>query len=216
MSTKPKAHELRLIRTLNEPPLVQQFLDRFAYNHEEQGATIRTFRGVLRAKKAHCLEAALFAATVLEHHGCPPLLLDLRSWDALDHVLFLYRIDGRWGSIARSRDPGLHGRKPVFASLSELVQSYHAPYVDLTGRIRGYSVFDLRKLKRCNWRFSERNVWAVERALQNNPGHRCAMPDQEYDYWHRRYRRYKKRYHDKKPRYFPDKQRWLSAGPPAP
>ena len=65
---------------------------------------------------AHCLEAALFAAVVLEQHGYPPLLLSFESIDRLDHVIFVYKQRGRWGSVARSRDPGLHGRKPVFAT----------------------------------------------------------------------------------------------------
>ena len=66
---------------------------------------------------AHCLEGALFAAVVLEQHGYPPLVLSFESIDELDHVIFVYRgADGRWGSVARSRDPGLHGRRPAFAT----------------------------------------------------------------------------------------------------
>ena len=41
-----------------------------------------------------------------------------------DHVVFVYRQNGRWGTVARSRDPGLHGRKPVFRSLRHVAQSY--------------------------------------------------------------------------------------------
>ena len=37
------------------------------------------------------------------------------------------------------------------------------PYVDLTGRIVAYAVVDLRELDGYDWRFSERNVWKVER-----------------------------------------------------
>ena len=68
----------------------------------------------------------LAAATILEHHGYPPLLMDLESKDQLDHVLFLFRRRGRFGAVARSRDPGLHGRKPVFRSVRALVTSYAA------------------------------------------------------------------------------------------
>ena len=45
----------------------------------------------MRHWSAHCLEGALTAATILEQHGYPPLLLDLESQDKLDHVLFLLR-----------------------------------------------------------------------------------------------------------------------------
>ncbi|MBC7894456.1 MAG: hypothetical protein H7066_03530, partial [Cytophagaceae bacterium] len=116
--------ERALIRRLRTPLQVQRFLRAFPYNWKE---TLWTFRGVVQHGSAHCLEAVLFAATVLEQHGYPPLVLDLESQDKLDHVLFLYRQDGRWGTVARSRDEGLHGRKPVFRSLRALVNSYMDP-----------------------------------------------------------------------------------------
>ena len=104
--------ERRLIARLRTPLAVQQYLNRLPYNQEPHGrATLRSFRGVVRHGCAHCLEAALFAAVVLEQHGYPPLVLSFESIDELDHVIFVYRRDGRWGSVARSRDPGLHGRK---------------------------------------------------------------------------------------------------------
>ena len=82
--------------------------------------------------RAHCLEAALSAAVILEQHHFPPLVLSFESIDELDHVIFVYRQRGRWGSIARSRDPGLHGRLPVFATPRALALSYVDPYVDFT------------------------------------------------------------------------------------
>src|SRR6266516_3933363 len=103
--------ERRLIDRLRTPLAVQRYLNRLPYNEEPGGlATLRSFRGVVRHGCAHCLEAALFAAVVLEQHRYPPLVLSFESSDRLDHVVFVYRHRGRWGSIARSRDPGLHGR----------------------------------------------------------------------------------------------------------
>ncbi len=69
--------ERRLIARLRTPLDVQRYLNRLPYNTEPPpgGATLRSFRGVVRAGCAHCLEAALFAATVLEQHGYPPLVL---------------------------------------------------------------------------------------------------------------------------------------------
>src|SRR5437588_8096250 len=97
--------ERRLIARLRTPLQVQRFLNRLPYNEEPHGrATLRSFRGVVREGSAHCLEAALFAATVLEQHGYPPLVLSFESIDELDHVIFVYRQNGRWGSVARSRD----------------------------------------------------------------------------------------------------------------
>src|SRR5439155_23798239 len=112
--------ERRLIARLRTPNLMQRYLNRLPYNSEPRGETLRSFRQVLRHGKAHCSEAALLAACVLEQHGYPPLLMTFESVDLLDHVIFVYRARGRWGSVARSRDPGLHGRKPVFRTPREL------------------------------------------------------------------------------------------------
>ena len=200
--------ERRIIEAANTPEKVQRWLESLPYNHEEHGETLRTFRGVVRANKVHCLEAALSAATILEEHGFPPTVLDLESKDDIDHVVLLFREDSRYGSVARSRDPGLHGRKPVFRSVRDLVFSYVDPYVDRTGRINGYGVFDLRTL-RADWRLSLRNVWAVERALIRFPHRRFRSSDERYRRWHDRYLRYKERYPDRRPVFYPHRQRWL-------
>ena len=123
--------EQQVIARLRTPADVQAYLNALPYNTERGGETLRSFRGVVRTGTAHCLEAALFAAVVLEQHGHPPLVLSFESVDLLDHVIFVYRHQGRWGSIARSRDPGLHGRKPVFATPRALALSYVDPVCGL-------------------------------------------------------------------------------------
>ena len=153
--------EHRVIRHCRTPLLTQRWLRSLRYNWERDGATLRSFRGVVRSGAAHCLEAALAAAAVMERHGYPPLLLDLESRDCLDHVLFAFRANGRWGAVAGSRDVGLWGRKPVFRSVEALARSYYDPYIDLTGRITAYALVDLRDLGSYDWRFSTRNVWKV-------------------------------------------------------
>ena len=200
--------ERGIIELARTPYRVQRWLDSLPYNHEEHGETLRTFRGVVRANQVHCLEGALSAATILEQHGFPPTVLDLESQDDLDHVVFLFRNAGRYGSVARSRDPGLHGRKPVFRSIRDLVFSYVDPYVDRTGRIEGYGVLDLRTL-RADWRLSLGNVWAVERALIRFPHHRFRSSDERYRRWHKRYLRFKDRHPDRRPVYYPNRNRWL-------
>ena len=157
--------EQRLVASLRTPLLVERWLRRLPYNHENGGETLRTFRRVARDQTAHCLEAALFAAAVLEAHGRPPLLMSLESEDKLDHVIFVYREDGRWGSIGRSRDPGLHGRFAVFTSPRALALSYMDQFVDKTGRLVGWAVADLRELGSYDWRFAERNAWKIEQWL---------------------------------------------------
>ena len=90
------ASERRLIARLRTPLDVQRHLNRLPYNTEPPpaGATLRSFRSVVRAGRANCLEAALFAATVLEQHGYPPLVISFESIDELDHVIFVYRRAG--------------------------------------------------------------------------------------------------------------------------
>ena len=176
--------ERRLIARLRTPPLaVQRYLNALPYNPEPPPgrATLRSFRGVVREGCAHCLEAALFAAVVLEQHGHPPLLLSFESIDELDHVIFVYRRDGRWGSVARSRDPGLHGRKPVFATPRALALSYFDPYVDFTGRVTGYAFVDLRGLGDYDWRTAETNIWKVERMLLDYPHRAIRSSDRRVD-----------------------------------
>src|SRR5437773_7701362 len=172
--------ERRLIARLRTPLAVQRYLNRLPYNQEPGGrATLRSFRGVVRLGCAHCLEAALFAAVALERHGYPPLVLSFESIDALDHVIFVYRRAGRWGSVARSRDPGLHGRKPVFATPRALALSYFDPYIDYTGRIKGYAVVDVAaEMGDYEWRIADTNIWKVERMLLDYPHHPIASADE--------------------------------------
>ncbi len=172
--------ELRIIRTYRTPAQVQDFLRRLPYNWERGGKTLRSFRGVIRHGEANCLEAVLAAATILEQHGYPPLVLDLVSQAELDHVAFLFKHRGRWGAVAKSRDPGLHGRKPVFRRIRDLVYSYVDPYVDGSGRIVGYGVGHLDALVRADWRLGRGNMWEVERALLRMPHKELRTSDRRY------------------------------------
>src|SRR3954470_17321038 len=88
--------EWRLIEKLDTPAKVQRWLTSMPYNWERAGGTMRSFREVVKRNQAHCLEACISAAVILEQHGYPPLLLDIESWDLLDHVIFVFQKDGRW------------------------------------------------------------------------------------------------------------------------
>ena len=203
------ARERRIIARHRTPRQVQRFLNALPYNTEPpaEGATQRTFRGVIRHNSAHCLEAALTAAVILEQHGWPPLVMSFESIDELDHVIFVYRRHGRWGSVARSRDPGLHGRKAVFATPRALALSYVDAYVDFSGRITGYGIADLRDIGNYDWRLSAGNVWKVERMLLELPHRAIHSSDARIDRLRRRYREYRARY-GRKPIYYRRMDRW--------
>jgi hypothetical protein len=220
-----------LIARLRTPLAVQKYLNALPYNTEPPPgrATLRSFRGVVRHHTAHCLEAALFAATVLEQQGYPPLVISFESIDELDHVIFVYQekrgrvpfskpsgekstrplfSGGRWGSVARSRDPGLHGRKPVFATPRALAASYLDTYVDLTGRVEAFALVDLRVMGHYDWRLSERNVWKVERMLLDTTHQPLRMPDARFHDFRTRYRAFKDRYPDRKPLFYEGREKW--------
>jgi hypothetical protein len=202
--------ERRIIERHRTPEQVQQFLRGLPYNWELQGDTLRSFRQVVRLKTAHCLEAALVAAVILEQHGYPPLVVSFESKDGVDHVIFVFRHRGRWGSVARSRDAGLHGRKPVFRGIRDLVWSYFDPYVDLTGRITGYQLVDLRALGRYDWRLAETNVWKVENFLLELPHRKLRSSNRRYRRLLTRFREYKLQ-HPQGPvvEIYRDRQRWM-------
>ena len=202
--------ERRLIERLRTPARVQAWLNALPYNTEPPPgrATLRSFRGVVGHGTAHCLEAALAAAVILEQHGYPPLVMSFESIDELDHVIFVHRHAGRWGSIARSRDPGLHGRRPVFATPRALALSYVDPYVDFTGRVTGYAVVDLRILGDYDWRLSPRNVWKVERVLLDYPHRAIVSSDARIAKLRARYVEHMRRYDNRKPTYYRGRDRW--------
>ncbi|MEZ5416898.1 MAG: hypothetical protein R2708_06095 [Vicinamibacterales bacterium] len=200
--------ERALVERLRTPGAVQAWLNALPYNVEQGGETLRTFRGVVARGTAHCLEAALFAAVVLEQHGFPPLLLSFESADRLDHVIFVYRGRDGWGSVARSRDPGLHGRLPVFASPRALALSYVDPYVDYTGRVRAYGVVHLAAMAGYDWRLAAGNVWAVEQLLIDWPHHRIRTSDARYRRLKARYVAYRAAYGVKPFEYYRGRDRW--------
>lgn len=201
--------EWRLIQSLSKPEQVQRFFSSMPYNWERDCGTLRSFREVVKRNEAHCLEAAVGAAVILEQHGYPPLLLDIESQDLLDHVIFVFQHRGLWGSIGRSRDIGLHGRKPLFRSLRGLTWSYFDPYVDLSGRIKGYGRTNLYDLGNYDWRFSPRKMSKIENHLRELPHRRLRSSDKRYEQLLARYKKYKKRYPDRSPSYYENRHQWM-------
>src|SRR6185503_6507275 len=201
--------EWQLIESLDTPARVQRFFSSMPYNWEKNGGTMRSFREVVKRNQAHCLEAALGAAVILEQHGYPPLLLDIESVDLLDHVICVFQHRGLWGSIGRSRDIGLHGRKPLFRSLRDLTWSYFDPYVDFSGRIKGYGLTNLYDLGNYDWRFSARKMSKIEDHLRALPHKKIHSSDKRYDQLLARYHKYKKRYPNRSPSYYDNRHQWM-------
>ena len=203
------AAERRLVYRLRTPRAVQQYLNSLPYNTEPppDPATLRSFRGVVRHHTANCIEAAITTCVVLEQHGYPPHVMSLESIDGLDHVVFVYQARGRWGSVARSRDPGLHGRRPVFRSLRELARSYFEPFVDKTGCLKAFGTVNLTVLDPYDWRLSERNVWKVEQLLFEIPHQKLPYSQARVDRLRRKYFAFLDEHPGTKPVYY-DRRAW--------
>lgn len=176
----------KLSKQYSTPEKVQKYLRSLKYNNEENGETLRSAVETNRAGKAHCLEAAFLAAAILEQKGYPPLVMSLESIDNLDHVIFVYQKNRKWGSVGRSRDEGLHGRKAVFDSPRELALSYYESYIDKTGCITGFQVANLDE-SQSNWRTSSRNVWKAEKFLIDLKHFKIPFSQRRYNSIHERY-----------------------------
>ena len=149
----PRAFATRLA-ALRTPHRIQDFVNAVPWNHETDGPTARSVVETLRAGRAHCVEAAFVAGCALWLAGEPPLLMDLGAARGdVDHVVALFRRDGRWGAISKSNSPFLRYRDPIHRTLRELAISFFPQYVKLRRKtLRTYSVaVDLRRHDPATW-----------------------------------------------------------------
>lgn len=165
--------EIKLFRKLNTPKKIQDFLEAIPANFEKNGETCVSPRRVLRERKAHCFEGALFAAAALWFHGELPLLLDLKSTTRdQDHVVALFRRHGHWGAISKTNHAVLRYREPIYRTIRELALSYFHEYFLDDGRktLRSYSKpFDLRRFGKRGWTTTEEELWYIADALDATP-----------------------------------------------
>ncbi len=158
-----------MLRKLTTPARIQRFLDcDIGYNLEPSGDTCYSPRLVLRHGVAHCMEGALVAAAALRLLGHPALIVDLEAVRDSDHVLAVYRVDGRWGAVAKSDYSGLRSREPVYRTIRELVMSYFEHYYNPAGEktLRTYSrPVSLARFDRVGWMTAERDVWEIPNYL---------------------------------------------------
>jgi hypothetical protein len=161
--------EFAVLRRLRTPEKIQAFLNATPTNHEVGGETVLSVREVIRQRRAHCIEGAMFAACALWAHGDPPLVMHL-DCDLSDypHVIALFRRHGCWGAISKTNGAPLRYRDPIYRTLRELALSYFHEYSNKRGHktLRSYSVpFDLRRLAPCDWVTSEKSCWKAHDRL---------------------------------------------------
>jgi hypothetical protein len=167
----PQALFKSLSKRHSTPEKVQRYLRELKYNSEKDGETVRSALEVYRHQMAHCLEGAILAAAILEQQGFTPQILSFDSSDRIGHSIFIFKAKTGWGSVARSKIPGLHGREPRFRSLRDLTWSYVEPFVDATGSLTAYLPLQLDE-SGTDWRYSPRNCRKLETFIVNSKHHR--------------------------------------------
>lgn len=169
--------EARVLDTLTSPDRIQAFLDGIEYSADP---IYRSPRSVLRDRKAHCFDGALFAAAALERLGHPPMLVDLRAHRDDDHIIAIFRRHGHVGAVAKSNFVGLRFRDPIFRTLRELALSYFPAYYNLDGEksLREVSVpLDLRRLDPIRWRTSDDRLGEIATRLDRIRHYPLMTPD---------------------------------------
>jgi hypothetical protein len=163
------AEEGRVLSALRTPWRIQQFIVGLRANFEKGGDTLRSVRGVLKHREAHCIEAAFTAACALWLAGEPPLIMDLEAdKNDSDHVVALFKRDGCWGAISKTNHVWVRWRDPVYRTPRELAMSYFHEYVDTRQRksLRTYSMpIDLRRFPIDSWITNAGDCWDVGAAL---------------------------------------------------
>ncbi len=164
--------ERLVFEKLRVPLDVQNYLDRLPINFELAGETIFSPRRVLREKTAHCVEGAVFAAASLAYQGRPPYLLDIQTVPHDDdHVVALFKEDGRWGAISKTNHTILRWRDPVYKTVRELAMSYFHEYIVVDGEktMRAFSKpFDLSRYAP-EWVVAEDDLVDIIADLDDSP-----------------------------------------------
>lgn len=163
--------ELRILKQLDRPWKIQDFLERIPINFEQRGDTCLSPRRVLRERRAHCIEAAMLGALALRIHGHPPLVIDLEAAPHDDsHVIAVFRINQKWGALSKSNHSVLRYREPIYATIRELVVSYFHEYTDPKGRktLRSYSQpVNLSRFDPMHWMTTDEPLWHIAVHLVN-------------------------------------------------
>ncbi|MGA2488581.1 MAG: hypothetical protein ABSF99_00130 [Anaerolineales bacterium] len=158
--------ERQFLSGLDSPAAIQAFLNTVPYSEDE---FYRCPLRLLRDRKGHCFDGALFAAMALRRIGFPPLILELIPNERDDdHLLALFKKNGGWGAVAQSNFSGLRYREPVYHSLRELVMSYFEDHFNSAGErtLRGYrGPIHLKTFDHLDWMNSDAGLETMSDGL---------------------------------------------------
>ncbi len=165
--------EHRTFARLNTPQKIQDYLDALPVNFELGGHGTLSPRRVLKARTAHCSEAAILACAAFAYHGQPALLMDMQAAPTdQDHVIAPFKQRGLWGAISKTNHAILRWRDPIYRSLRELAMSYAHEYCLPSGKksLLAYSKpFSLARYAPKRWVIATEDLdWILE-ALDASP-----------------------------------------------
>jgi hypothetical protein len=157
--------QFRTFQALDSPFKIQAYLDSLLYSEESK---YRSPRSVLRDKKAHCFDGAIFAAAALRRLGYDPIIIDMIAHRDDDHIIAVYKRDGYLGSIAKSNFVGLRFREPIYKNIRELIMSYFDSYYNLDRQksLRSYiGPLNLKMFDKYDWMSDDKGMEEIEKKL---------------------------------------------------
>lgn len=160
--------EIMLMRELDTPAKIQDFLNSLKFNFEKRGETLKSPLFTLRKGNAHCFEGALLGAYILFLHGFTPYLMYLKSTkNDYDHVVAPFKVGGLWGALSKTNHSVLRYREPIYRNIRELAMSYFHEYFLDDGKktLRQYSaLLNLNNFKN-SWATSAKDLWNIDKKL---------------------------------------------------
>lgn len=168
--------ELKILGSFTSPVKIQQYLDSIEYSAESRYRSPRT---VLRERKAHCFDGAVFAAAMLKRLGYPPLIVDMQAVRDDDHVIAIFKRNGKVGAVAKSNFVGLRFREPIYRDVRELVMSYFPSFynMDMEYSLRQFTV-PLHLGKYRNFEFDDDVMEAIGLKLSYIPVTKLMTPSE--------------------------------------
>ena len=168
--------EKSLFRNLNSPIKIQKYLNTLDYNIYPECCSPRQ---VIKNQRANCSEGAIFAAACLQFHNQIPFIMDLRAEKTKDddHVIAIYKFEGKLGAIAKSNFTTLRFREPVYNNIRELGMSYFDFYFNSKGEktLRELSeLLDLSFFDKKSWQISKQEIDYITQKLDEMAHHQIA------------------------------------------
>ncbi len=157
-----------IIKKLNTPAKIQDFLNALKFNFEPNGETLKSPLFTIRHRRAHCLEGALLGAYALREHGFRPYLMHLKAVkEDYDHVIAPFKMGKFWGALSKTNHAVLRYREPVYKNIRELAMSYFHEYFLNNGQktLRQYSaLLNLNTFEK-GWEALEGDLWGIDEEL---------------------------------------------------